>query len=143
MLYFDTSFLVPLLIPEPYTAQVERFCENLAEGETLVFSRWGQLEFASVAARLYRMGELSAGDAHACIAQCKQLLARSFRMHTPTARDLDKAEAFIGNFQTRLRTGDALHLAIAGNLGVTTIYTLDTGMLSAGKTMGLDVRGME
>ena len=42
--YFDTSFLVPLLISEPNTHQVEEFFASLYEDETLLFSRWGQLE---------------------------------------------------------------------------------------------------
>ena len=46
--YFDTSFLVPLLISEPRTAQVEKFFESLPEDETLLFSRWGQLGSLSV-----------------------------------------------------------------------------------------------
>ncbi|TQE92781.1 MAG: type II toxin-antitoxin system VapC family toxin [Spiribacter salinus] len=141
MRYFDTSFLVPLLIPEPKTTPVEKFFESLSEDETLVFSSWGQLEFASVAARLFRMGEMSASDAQACIEQFNRVLTQSFRLHAPSSEDFRKARAFIAKFQTKLRTGDALHLAMADNLEVMTTHTLDSGMLEAGKQLGLSVEG--
>lgn len=143
MRYFDTSFLVPLLIAEPKTARVEQFFETLDEDETLLFSHWGQLEFASVGSRLYRMGELSAKDAKTVIDEFNRLLIQSFRLHTPTATDFQKARDFIDDFQTKLRAGDALHLAIAANLGVTTIHTLDNGMLEAGNQLGLSIVGLE
>jgi uncharacterized protein len=142
MRYFDTSFLVPLLISEPKTPKVEQFFESLHEGETLLFSRWGQLEFASVAARLFRMDEMSAKDAQTVIGEFNRLLTQSFRLHTAAADDFRKAREFIGDFQTRLRGGDALHLAMAANLGVATIHTLDNGMLEAGNHLGLPVQGL-
>ena len=141
--YFDTSFLVPLLISEPRTAQVEKFFESLHKGETLLFSRWGQLEFASVAARLFRMGEMSANDAHTVIGEFNRLLVQSFRLHTPAADDFRIARDFIGDFQTKLRGGDALHLAMAANLGVKKIHTLDNGMLAAGNLLGLSAQGLD
>ncbi len=141
--YFDTSFLVPLLISEPRTAQVEKFFENLHEGEILLFSRWGQLEFASVAARLFRMGEMSANDAQTVIGEFNRLLIQSFRLHTPTADDFRRARNFIGDFQTKLRSGDALHLAMAANQNVDKIHTLDNGMLEAGNLLGLSVQWLD
>jgi predicted nucleic acid-binding protein len=38
-----------------------------------------------------------------------------------------------------LRAGDALHLAIASNLAVDQIITLDEGMITAGKVLKLPV----
>jgi uncharacterized protein len=143
MRYFDTSFLVPLLISEPRTEGVENFFENLPEDATLLFSHWGQLEFASVAARLFRMGEMSEKDAQAVIDQFNRLLIQSFRLHTPAGHDFRKAREFVGYFQTRLRGGDALHLAMAANLGVEMIHTLDNSMLEAGNRLGLPVQGVD
>ena len=42
-------------------------------------------------------------------------------------------------FDTSLRAGDALHLAIAHNLAADKIVTLDKGMLKAGKSLNLPV----
>ncbi len=143
MRYFDTSFLVPLLISEPRTDQVENFFVNLPGDTTLLFSHWGQLEFASVAARLFRMGEINDQDAQALIDQFNSLITQSFRLHIPVGQDFQKAQEFVGHFQTRLRGGDALHLAMAANLGVETIHTLDNGMLEAGSLLGLTVQGLD
>jgi predicted nucleic acid-binding protein len=139
---FDISFLVPLLISEPRTKGIENFFANLPEDASLLFSLWGQLELASVAARLFRMGDLSENDAQAVIDQFNRLLIQSFRLRTPTGHDFRKAREFVGDFQTRLRGGDALHLAMAANLGVEMIHTLDNGMLEAGNLLGLAVQGL-
>ena len=40
-------------------------------------------------------------------------------------------------FETGLRAGDALHLAIASNRGADAIYSLDQLMIAAGKELGL------
>ena len=85
---------------------------------------------------------MSANDAQAVIGEFNRLLTQSFRLHTAAADDFCKARDFIGDFQTRLRGGDALHLAMAANLGVATIHTLDSGMLEAGNQLDLPVQGL-
>ncbi|MBV9287993.1 MAG: hypothetical protein JO288_09235 [Hyphomicrobiales bacterium] len=42
-------------------------------------------------------------------------------------------------FETGLRAGDALHLAVAGNRGAEAIYSLDRAMIKAGKMFGLSI----
>ena len=59
MRYFDTSFLVPLVLPEPLSAHVARFFIALAPGEPAT-SHWARVEFSSVLAREVRMGALDA-----------------------------------------------------------------------------------
>ncbi|MBW8029165.1 PIN domain-containing protein [Ferrovum myxofaciens] len=41
------------------------------------------------------------------------------------------------HFATKLRAGDALHLAIALNNGAKILYTLDDGLLHAAKLMSV------
>ncbi|QKE39743.2 hypothetical protein [Ferrovum myxofaciens] len=41
------------------------------------------------------------------------------------------------HFATKLRAGDALHLAIAHNNGAKILYTLDDGLLHAAKLMSV------
>lgn len=55
MHYFDTSFLVPLILSEASSEPVSAFVESLA-GEDLAVSHWTRLEFASLLAREVRMG---------------------------------------------------------------------------------------
>jgi len=58
MVYFDTSFLVPLILIEPTSIQIQRFLRRQNAGE-LATSHWARLEFSSLVARDVRMGVLT------------------------------------------------------------------------------------
>ncbi len=134
MLYFDTSFLAPLLLEENTSAKVEAFVAKLPTGE-LAVSHWTRTEFASLLAREVRMGALAEGHALATLDQFDNLMAESFQILAPAAADFDQATTFIRHFATKLRVGDALHLAIAHNRGARMFYTLDEGLLTAAKLL--------
>jgi predicted nucleic acid-binding protein len=55
----------------------------------------------------------------------------------PGVADYELAKASIQHFATKLRAGDALHLALASNNGAKTFYTLDEGLLNAAKLMNV------
>jgi uncharacterized protein len=46
---------------------------------------------------------------------------------------------YLTRFDSSLRAGDALHLAIAANMAVDQIITLDEGMIKAGTILKLPV----
>ena len=50
MLYFDTSFLVPLFLQEQTSTRIERVFAELA-GQDLAISHWTRVEFSSLLAR--------------------------------------------------------------------------------------------
>lgn len=77
------------------------------------------------------MGGLEEGDALLAIGQFDELVADSFQVLMPSTADYERAKKYIQNFTTKLRAGDALHLAIANNNGAKTLYTLDMGLLNA------------
>lgn len=56
---------------------------------------------------------------------------------TPTVDDFNRAKIYLGRYDTGLRSGDALHLAIAERAGADKIYTFDKTMLLAGEMLGL------
>ncbi|MYH58721.1 MAG: type II toxin-antitoxin system VapC family toxin [Boseongicola sp. SB0675_bin_26] len=58
----------------------------------------------------------------------------------PNHADFDRARAWLSRFETGLRAGDPLHLAIASNRGAEAIYSLDKLMIAAGKTLGVPTR---
>ncbi len=60
-------------------------------------------------------------------------MADSFQILAPGVADYELAKEYIQHFATKLRAGDALHLAIASNHGAKTFYTLDEGLLNAAK----------
>lgn len=139
MLYFDTSFLVPLILPEATSGRIAALVGGLPVREFAV-SHWTRVEFASLIAREVRMGGLDAGAAMAADTQFETLVQESFQVLLPNAADYGLAKDYLVRFETGLRAGDALHLAIARNHRAAAIYTLDRTFLKAGKTLGLPVR---
>ena len=134
MLYFDTSFLAPLILEESSSTKIEAFFAKLKADELYV-SHWTRVEFASLIAREVRMGGLTEPDALLVIGQFDELVAESFQVLAPAVADYELAKAYIQHFATKLRAGDALHLAIASNHGAKTLYTLDAGLLNAAKLL--------
>jgi predicted nucleic acid-binding protein len=138
MLYFDTSFLAPLILEEAASADVERFMAALPTG-ILTVSHWTRVEFSSLLAREVRMGALDPAVARDADAQFETLVAESFIVLLPNENDYICAKEFLQKHETGLRAGDALHLAIAGNRRADSIFTLDKTMVRAGKALGLPV----
>jgi hypothetical protein len=57
VLYFDTSFLVPLVLPEATSDSVAAFVHRLS-AEQLTVTHWTKVEFSSLIAREVRMGTM-------------------------------------------------------------------------------------
>jgi predicted nucleic acid-binding protein len=138
MPYFDTSFLVPLILPETTSNQIAAFVRELPAGQFTV-SHWTRVEFSSLIAREVRMGGLDAQTATQADHRFEVMLEESFSILLPNADDFGLAKRYLGRFETGLRAGDALHLAIASNHRVGTIFSLDKTLLEAGKILGLPV----
>jgi hypothetical protein len=138
MLYLDTSFVAPLVIAEDTSNAVEAFVLKLKPGE-LATSLWTQVELASLVARKMRMGELSAAEAEAVSREFERMLSESFDLLAPSGADFVAATRYLELRKTGLRSGDALHLAIAVNHGASKILTLDAGFIGAGKQLKLPV----
>ena len=136
--YFDTSFLAPLILHESTSTKVEQFVAGLPVGE-LAVSHWTRVEFSSLLAREVRMGGLDSHAAGEADAQFEAVVTESFVVLLPNADDFDLAKRYLGNHETGLRAGDALHLAIAKNHRAEKIYSLDRTLLKAGKLLGLSV----
>jgi predicted nucleic acid-binding protein len=136
MLYFDTSFLAPLILEEATSSAVEQFMAGMPVG-VLAVSHWTRVEFASLLARKVRMGGLEPQAATQANIQFEEIVAESFMVLLPNANDFNLARRYLGNYETGLRAGDALHLAIAKNNDAEAIYSLDKALLKAGATLGL------
>ena len=139
MNYFDTSFLIPVFVDEPTSKQVEQFLKRQPLGETAV-SQWTHIEFSSAVARHVRLGHMDAEAALEVDTAFDSLVAQSFVTISPTPMDFDLAKHFLRRYETGLRSGDALHLAVASNHGARAIYSLDRGLLKAGHILGLPVK---
>jgi predicted nucleic acid-binding protein len=138
MLYFDTSFLVPLLFSETTSARIQSFIGRQVAG-SLAISQWTWLEFSSVLAREVRMRHLDADSAQAADTRFGALMATSFAVIVPTAADFELAREYLRRHETGLRIGDAFHLAIGKNHGVSAVQSLDKGLVKAGTMLGVPV----
>jgi predicted nucleic acid-binding protein len=138
MVYFDTSFLAPLILEEATSLAVERFIAGLPPA-TLSVSQWTRVEFASLLAREVRMGGLDKSSAEAAGSQFETIVAESFTVLLPTAADYNLARRYVQNYASSLRAGDALHLAIAKNHAIETVFSFDKTLLKAGALLGLNV----
>lgn len=138
MFYFDTSFLVPLVLPEATSDKIAAFVREL-NIEQFTVSHWIRVEFSSLIAREVRMGRLDAQAATQADARFEFMVDHSFAVLLPNADDFSLARQYLGKSETGLRAGDAFHLAIASNHRAGMIYSLDRTLLKAGITLGLPV----
>jgi predicted nucleic acid-binding protein len=138
LFYFDTSFLTPLIKMEATSAKIDAFVRDLA-GDQLTVSHWGRVEFSSLLFREVRMGRMDSREAADAEARFDTILSLSFSIIAPVPNDFDLAKHYLRRFETGLRAGDALHLAMASNHGARMIYSLDKGLVKAGEILGLPV----
>ena len=99
MLYFDTSFLAPLILEEATSGRVERFMAGLPTG-SLALSHWTRVEFSSLLAREVRMGGLESRAAGEADAQFEAIVAESFAVLAPGPADFNLAKAYLGHYET-------------------------------------------
>jgi predicted nucleic acid-binding protein len=138
MLYFDTSFLAPLLLSEATSERITAVIGTL-DREQFSTSHWTRVEFSSLLARAVRMGVVDSRTATQTDTRFEAMLIDAFFVILPAADDFNLAKQYLGRFDTGLRAGEAFHLAIARNHNAQAIYTLDKGFFSAGTKLGLPV----
>ncbi len=138
MIYFDTSFLVPLIIPEATSDRISAFVRDLP-ADRFTVSHWTRVEFSSLLAREVRMGGLDATVAQRADARFEAMLDESFAVLLPDADDFALAKRYLSQYETGLRAADALHLAVANNHRAEAIYSLDKALLKAGMVLDLPV----
>jgi uncharacterized protein len=138
MLYFDTSFLTPLFRKETTTTSIEKFFGR-QDVENLAISHWTRVEFSNVLARDVRMGIIDPPLALDLDRSFEGSIANTFTIILPDADDFGLCRRYLQRYETSLRLGDALHLAIAANHGAEKVYTLDNKLLKAGRLLGLPV----
>ncbi len=138
MLYFDTSFIVPYILPEATSSRVQAFFRE-HHADELAISDWTRVEFFSMLAREVRGGGLAERAAREADMRFEDAMDQSFLVVLPDRSDFDLCKRYLQRFETGLRVGDALHLAIASNHRAEALYTLDRKLLRAGKLLGVPV----
>lgn len=136
MVYIDTSFIIPYFIAEASSNQVETKLMAFEPGG-LAISMWTKTEFASAVAMKVRMQAISPDLARTTLAKFEETVAEAFQILSVKDTDFNLAALMLQQFSTGLRSGDALHLAIAQNNAVERFYTLDKTLVKAAVSLGV------
>jgi predicted nucleic acid-binding protein len=136
LIYLDTSFLAPFYIQEATSTSVETILLNIPT-DKLAISDWTTVEFTSLVSRRVRMSELNLEQMEAVIHSFKEDAVQSYTVFMVTTADFILAAEFIQQWETGLRAGDALHLAIASNRSVENLLSLDRGLIDAARKLSI------
>ena len=133
MVYLDTSAAVPLFVPEPSSDLIDKWLS--ACDVPIVSSDWIITEFASALSIKERSGALSAKDAKAAWRSFETFCQAGLRLAPVSRQAFEEAAKMARQPMHGLRSSDALHLAVALEIGAKTIATLDTMMASNAKRL--------
>ena len=137
MIYLDTSVAVSLLVPEPKTADVKTWFAGL--NDVAVGSDWLISEFASAISIKMRARELTESAARSVRTEFKALQEGGLRMLPVSRAAFQKAAELATQHKHGLRAGDALHLAVALEIGANSIATLDSLIVTNARRLKLSV----
>ncbi len=138
MLYVDTSVLVAALAAETGSDRAQYFLAE-ARPNDLFASAWVTTEFSSALALKLRVGQIDERLRSRLLNEFTSLVAGSFRMLGIEQTHFHAAAQICDRSELRLRSGDALHLAIAIAYGATMV-TLDANMHAGVSGEALPVR---
>ncbi len=136
MHYIDTSIIAAILLRDPESKRAENLLDSL-RSEDRCLSAWTGVELFSAIGRRARTREMtSKAAANARLLYFEEFAAKLILLPIGTP-DFERACALLAIEGTGLRGGDALHLAIALNRGVTSFRTLDKSLRKIAIQMGL------
>lgn len=135
MFYLDTSLLVAALTNEKRTRDVQSWLADQSPDQ-LTISGWVITEFSAALSMKLRTKQLTGENRADALAMFTRLQEETFTLLAMSQRHYLTAARFADQFNTGIRAGDALHLALAADHGARLI-TLDKGLAKAAKIMGV------
>lgn len=135
MVYLDTSVAVALFVPEAKTAAITDWIA--ATDDTLVSSDWILAEFASALSIKERRGDLAPEGADAVWRAFTEFCGAGLRLVPVTRTAFAAAAELVRDVGSGLRAGDALHLAVAREVGAGSIATADVNLAANAEARGL------
>lgn len=138
MVYADSSCLIAMVTVEPRTPQVLTWLSSRTDSD-LCSSDWCATEVASALAIKVRTGQLTANLADAAWQAFEDACNGLLRLVTIGSADFAQAAQFCRVHQSGLRSGDALHLAVAQRLQCRAMWSLDKNLNLNARASGLAV----
>jgi predicted nucleic acid-binding protein len=140
MFYLDTSVIVAYYCPEALSGKADNF---LTTHTRPAIDSLSELEMFSAVSRKIREGGLNRKTGSRIIAKFVGHIEGHFYTFLPVESNHYRlARDWMGLFTTKLKTLDALHLAIASSNGLT-LVTADRELSESGKSLAVDVRLLE
>ncbi|WP_395945930.1 type II toxin-antitoxin system VapC family toxin [Brevundimonas sp.] len=139
-LYLDASLLVASLTNESRAEEARNLISAYQRFDVAV-SSWTIVETLSGLSKKVRTGHLTEANFEDLARQIKTL-SNSYARAPVTEDHFLSATRLVQSLATNLRAGDALHLAIARDFGLT-LATFDDGLASAARMMGVPVVPIE
>ena len=138
MIYADTNILLALFCADGLTATVEAWFEKTAE--PISISPWTVLEFRSNIGVRIRRADLPRATGVAAIRRFEAATAVHFQVLVPAPEHFVRAGHWLADPDCALRSGDALHLAIAFGHGCDQFVTCDQPLGAAARKLKLNVK---
>ena len=137
MIYVDSSVLVALHVTERDSEVALGWFQRHTR-QAFLCSDWTDVEVASALSRKVRSGKISIAERQKAELAYRQTKRDSFEQVAVSPEHFQLATIMVRHQETGLRSGDALHLAIADGYG-SAIATLDQTFAAAAAHFGVAV----
>ena len=136
MFYIDTSVIVAYYCPETLSETVEQLIVKIKQP---AISHLTEIELTSAISRKIREKNLSQADGNRILTQFQSHIEQKFfRRLSIEYKHFQMGKTWISQFNTPLRSLDALHLAVASSYNLTFLST-DLQLLESAKLIGVDI----
>lgn len=137
MIYLDTSAIAPFYWPEALSPVI---VNALRQESERVLSDLTVVELYSALSRRVRSGEITQSDAQQIVNQVQvHLQSNLYQKMSLSARHYQQAQVWLVQFNTPLRTLDALHLALA-SAQKCVLLTADIALAQSAEILQVPVR---
>ena len=135
MRYVDTCLLVSLFFHDSGTDAVLRWLEEAAT-DPIMASHWSLTEFSSAASLKARAKQITPDLRRKAMTKLRRFVTARLTLEPPSAADFERATELLEKFDSGLRAGDALHLAICIRHGAT-LCTADLQFADAAEALNV------
>jgi hypothetical protein len=135
VIYLDTSVVVPLFVHEPGSASILGWLES--SSDALASSDWMLTEFSSALAIKVRSRAITLKVARDASREFERFCQENLPLAAVTREAFREAALIATQPDPGIRAADALHLAMAREMGARAIATADVALARCAESVGL------